>query len=128
MGTIAFVVSLVTACVMVGMKERDALKTWGAIVAGVVCGLVGCAAPAFLFEEVLTKGRRVQVSSGLVSIIVSFALMLVALFVVHAVRSELVLAFGCSMVATFLLFWGVESLRAWRAANVAPKDKGKDRG
>lgn len=104
------------------------METWSAVVAGVVCGLAGSAAPAFLFEEVLSKGRRVQVSRALASIIVSFLTMMAAIFVVYLVSSESVLVFGCSMVVAFLLFWGVESLRAWRAATGAPQGKGKDRG
>lgn len=84
---------------------------------GVVCGVVGCIPSAFLFEEALKQGRRVNVGEGLRSILVSFAMLSFAIVVVWLVDSSAVLWFGCAMIASFLLFWAVEALRGWRAAN-----------
>lgn len=88
-----------------------------ALVAGACFGLLGCIAPALLFEQALKKGTRVSVGAGMASILVSFLALSGALLVAYLVASERLLEFGCSMVASFLLFWGVEARRAWRAAN-----------
>lgn len=87
------------------------------VTAGILCGLIGCAAPGFLFERALKKGTRVSVSLGAVSILASFLLLSLALVVVRVVAAEKLLPFGCAMVAAFLLFWAVEAVRGWMAAN-----------
>ena len=87
------------------------------VMAGVLCGLVGCAAPGFLFERALKKGKRVSVGLGVASILVSFLMLSLALLAVRVLAAEKVLPFGCAMVAAFLLFWAVEAVRGWMAAN-----------
>ncbi|QOY60764.1 hypothetical protein [Thermophilibacter immobilis] len=88
-----------------------------AIVAGGICGLVGCVTPAVVFERALRPGTRVSMSAGIASIMVSFLVLSGVLLVVYLVTDTGLLEFGCAMVASFLLFWAVEALRAWRAAN-----------
>lgn len=90
------------------------------ILAGAVCALAGCVFPAYLFELALKGSTKVDVASGLAGILVSFVLLTLAEFAVYLVAAEEVLVFGCAMVATFLIFWSVEALRAWRAANGGP--------
>lgn len=87
------------------------------ILAGAACGLVGSIAPSFLYERALKPGTRVSVGMGLASIFVSFMFMTLALLAAYLAAKDEVLAFGCAMVATFLLFWAVEAVRGWRAAN-----------
>ena len=87
------------------------------VMAGVLCGLIGCAAPGVLFERALKKGKRVSVSLGVVSILASFLMLSLALLAVRVLAAEKVLPFGCAMVAAFLLFWAVEAVRGWMAAN-----------
>ena len=48
------------------------------------------------------------------------------IFAVYVRESGATLRFGCALVVTFLAFWGVESLRAWRAANSGSQAGGKD--
>jgi threonine/homoserine/homoserine lactone efflux protein len=91
------------------------------IVAGALCGLVGSIAPAFLFEQALKPGTKVNMAAGLASILVSFVLLSMALLAVYVLASEKVLTFGCSMVAAYLLFWAVEAIRAWMAAQRGSK-------
>lgn len=88
-----------------------------AMLAGAFFGLLGCVAPALLFEQALKRGTRVSVGAGLAGILVSFLAQTGALLVAYLVLRERLLEFGCSMVASFLVFWGVEAGRAWRAAN-----------
>lgn len=83
------------------------------IVGGVVCALVGSLPPAVLLEGVLKQGMRARVAQGLVSILLSFGFMSVALMLVRMVSKSEILTFGVAMMASFLLFWGVEALRAW---------------
>lgn len=94
-----------------------------AILAGVLCGLVGSFAPAFLFEKALKSGTRVSMSAGIASIMVSFVFLSLALLAVYVLASTEVLAFGCAMVLAYLLFWAVEAVRAWKAAQVAQRAK-----
>ena len=57
------------------------------------------------------------VSLGVVSILASFLMLSLALLAVRVLAAEKVLPFGCAMVAAFLLFWAVEAVRGWMAAN-----------
>lgn len=94
-----------------------------AIVGGLV-GVVGCVPAAILFEGALRRGARVSVTAGIASVMVSYLMLLVALLVVYVVADgagDEFLVFACSMVALFLLFWAVEAVRAWRAANGGPR-------
>lgn len=99
------------------------METWAAVVAGVVCGLVGCVPPAYLLEEVMKKGIRVEVATGLASVLISFVMLSAAILVVYLAASEMTLLFGSSMAAAFLVVWAVESLRAWRDANGNPNGR-----
>ncbi|WP_417572588.1 hypothetical protein [Paratractidigestivibacter faecalis] len=53
----------------------------------------------------------------MVSILTSFLMLSLALLAVRVLAAEKVLPFGCAMVAAFLLFWAVEAVRGWMAAN-----------
>lgn len=58
-----------------------------------------------------------NLSLGMVSIFSSFVSLSLAQAAVFCLASEKALTFGCAMVASFLLFWAVEAVRAWKAAN-----------
>ena len=88
-----------------------------AIVSGALFGLLGCVAPAALFERALRGGSEVSLGSGLAAVLVSFVTLTVVLLVVYSVTGTGFLEFGCALVAAFLLFWGIEAARAWGAAN-----------
>lgn len=88
-----------------------------ALAAGAILGLLGCVAPALLFERALRGGIRVSVGSGLAGILVSFLFLTGALLAAYLASGERLLEFGSSMVVSFLAFWGIEAGRAWRAAN-----------
>ena len=70
-----------------------------------------------VFERALKKGKRVSVGLGVASILASFLMLSLALLAVRVLAAEKVLPFGCAMVAAFLLFWAVEAVRGWMAAN-----------
>ncbi len=88
-----------------------------AVVAGALFGLLGCVAPAALFERALRGSQGVSLASCLAAVIVSFLTLAVVLLVVYTATNAGFLEFGCALVAAFLLFWGIEAARAWRAAN-----------
>ena len=88
-----------------------------AVVAGALFGLLGCVAPAALFERALRGSQGVSLASCLAAVIVSFLTLAVVLLVVYTATNTGFLEFGCALVAAFLLFWGIEAARAWRAAN-----------
>ena len=88
-----------------------------AIVSGALFGLLGCVAPAALFERALRGSAGVSLAAGMVAVLVSFLTLTVVLLVVYLVTSRHFLEFGVATVASFLLFWSVEAARAWRAAN-----------
>lgn len=96
-----------------------------AIVSGALFGLLGCVAPAALFERALRGSSGVSLASGLAAVIVSFLTLTVVLLVVYTATNTGFLEFGCALVASFLLFWGVEAIRAWRAANGRPPHRGE---
>ena len=58
-----------------------------------------------------------SLAAGIAAVFASFMTLTVVLLVVYLVTSEHFLEFGTAMVASFLLLWGVEAARAWRAAN-----------
>lgn len=95
------------------------MSSASACVAGVFFGLLGSLPPAYLFERALKTGTRASVGSGLASILASFVLQSLALVAVGLLARERLLEFGCTMVGAFLCVWGVESVRAWRAANAS---------
>lgn len=107
-------------------KVRGSLGDLVVIMEGAACGLVGSIPPAILFEGVLKRGMRVKVARGLASILASFAFMSAALAVVRMVARDAVLVFGVAMMATFVLFWGAEALRAWAIGNEGPGSKGRN--
>ena len=88
-----------------------------AVVAGALFGLLGCVAPAMLFERALRGGACPSLAAGIAAVGVSFVTLTVVLLVVYTATDTGFLEFGSSMVASFLLFWGVEAVRGWRAAN-----------
>ena len=88
-----------------------------AVVAGALFGLLGCVAPAALFERALRGSQGVSLASCLAAVIVSFLTLAVVLLVVYTATNAGFLEFGCALVVAFLLFWGIEAARAWRAAN-----------
>ena len=49
------------------------------------------------------------------AIIVSFVFMSLCVFVLYATAQEYILVFGNSTVGAFLVFWGIEAMRAMRA-------------
>lgn len=83
------------------------------VIGGAVCGIAGSIPPAVLLEGVLKRGMRVKVAHGLASILVSFAFMSAVLVAIRMVARSEILTFGVAMMASFILFWGVEALRAW---------------
>lgn len=92
-----------------------------AVVSGALFGLLGCVAPAALFERALRGGARVSLAAGVAAVGASFLMLTVVLLAGYVLAEERFLEFGCSMVAAFLLFWAVEATRAWRAANGRPR-------
>ena len=88
-----------------------------AIVSGALFGLMGCVAPAVLFERALRGSRAVSLAAGLAAMGVTFLTLTVVLLVVYTATNTGFLEFGCALVAAFLLFWSIEAIRAWRAAN-----------
>ena len=96
-----------------------------AIASGVLCGLLGCVAPAALFERALRGRPGATLASGLAAVIVSFLTLTVVLLVVYTATDTGFLEFGCALVAAFLLFWGIEAIRAWRAANGRAPHRGE---
>ena len=92
-----------------------------AIASGALFGLLGCAAPAALFERALRGGARVSLAAGVAAVGASFLTLTVVLLAGYLLAGERFLEFGCSLVAAFLLFWAVEATRAWRAANGRPR-------
>lgn len=99
-----------------------------AIVAGAVCGLAGSVPMAVPLERVFREGRQAKASvvQGLAAVLLSFAMLSLALLVAHLAAPELTLAFGCAMMVAYLLFWAYESLRAWKDANGAGRAEGKE--
>ena len=92
-----------------------------AVVSGALFGLMGCVAPAVLFERALRGSRAVSLAAGIAAMGVTFLTLTVVLLVVYTATNTGFLEFGCALVAAFLLFWGVEAIRAWRAANGRPR-------
>ena len=56
---------------------------------------------------------------------VSFFSLTVVLLVVYTATNAGFLEFGCALVAAFLLFWGIEAIRAWRVANGRSSHRGE---
>lgn len=88
-----------------------------AVIAGALFGLMGCAAPAMLFERALRGDAGLSLASGIAAVGASFVTLTVVLLVVYTATDTGFLEFGSSMVASFLLFWVIEAVRGWRAAN-----------
>ena len=88
-----------------------------AIVFGALFGLMGCVAPAAPYERALRGEAGVSLAAGIASVAVSLVTLTVVLLVVYTATEVGFLEFGCAMVVSFLLFWVVEAVRGWRAAN-----------
>ena len=96
------------------------------VVSGALLGIIGSIPSALLLELAMKKGRAIGVAAGLASIIISFALLVGALFVVRFVACDEVLPFGSAEAVSFLLVWAIEAWRAWRDANApASPEEGK---
>ena len=65
-----------------------------AIVSGALFGLLGCVAPAALFERALRGSPGVSLASGLAAVIVSFLTLTVVLLVVYTATNTGFLEFG----------------------------------
>ena len=74
-----------------------------AIVSGALFGLLGCVAPAALFERALRGDAPVSLAAGIAAVFVSFLSLTVVLLVVYLVTSRHFLEFGISMVVSFIL-------------------------
>lgn len=101
------------------------METQVAVASGAFFGLLGCVAPAVLFERALRGRPGATLASGLAAVIVSFLTLTVVLLVVYTATNTGFLEFGCALVAAFLLFWGIEAIRAWRAANGRAPHRGE---
>lgn len=104
------------------------MGTIQAIIMGSVIGIVGALPPAFLFELALKKDKRVNVAVGLASILISFIMLSIAVFVIWLAARELVLPFGVAEATSFLLVWAVEAGRAWRDAQSGASPRERNRG
>ena len=91
------------------------MDTRFAILLGIISGLVGCALPVRFIERVWRGGRTQDngIFEGLMAIVVSFVLMSLCILAVYVISQEEhhLLAFGCSMVGTFLVVLVVETVR-----------------
>ena len=96
-----------------------------AVVSGALFGLMGCVAPAVLFERALRGSRAVSLAAGIAAMGVTFLTLTVVLLVVYTATNTGFLEFGCALVAAFLLFWGIEAIRAWRVANGRAPHRGE---
>jgi len=90
-----------------------------AVLAGVICGLVGCVPMVWLFEQALSNEHRVSMARGLAVLVINYVGLSCVLLVVYVVAFEALLEFGCAMVAAHLTVWVIEATRGWRAANDA---------
>lgn len=93
------------------------MADWYVWVAAIVCGLAGAFPQAYLFERALKGYKDVRMDLGLLSVVVSFVSLTLVLLVVWIVAPAQELVFGTVMVSAYLVLWGVEAVRAWRAAN-----------
>ena len=95
-----------------------------AIALGAVCGIVGAIPSGVLFE----RGTKdsVSVEAGLASTMASFLFLSAAIYVAHLLMGDYDLWFGCSAVVVFLGFWGIESVKGWKAAQGPASPGGKD--
>lgn len=92
-----------------------------AIVFGLALGIVGAVPPALLFERALRGARNLlaqapSVAAGLVSIGMSFVLLILPVAIVRVLAPNYVVPFGSAEAASFLLVWAVEGWRAWHDA------------
>ena len=78
-----------------------------------------------LFERALRGNPGVSLASGIAAVGVSFFSLTVVLLVVYTATNAGFLEFGCALVVSFLLFWGIEAIRAWRAANGRAPHRGE---
>ncbi len=99
-----------------------------AVVLGSACGLIGALPSAFLLERALRKDSTPTVAGGIASIMVSFALLTCTILVAWLVSRRVVLVFGVAEVASFLLVWSIEAVRAWRDAQRGASPGERKRG
>lgn len=93
------------------------MADWYVWAAAVVCGIAGAFPQAYLFERALKGYKDVRMDLGLLRVVVSFVSLTLVLLAVWIVAPDRELVFGTVMVSAYLVLWGVEAVRAWRAAN-----------
>ncbi len=99
-----------------------------AVILGSVCGLLGALPSAVLLERALNRGHTPTVAGGIASILVSFVLLTCTMLVAWLVSRGMVLVFGVAEVASFLLVWSIEAVRAWRDAQRGASPGERKRG
>lgn len=91
------------------------MDTRSAIRLGIISGLVGCILPVRFFERVAqgSKTQEGDLSEGFMAVLISFVLMSLCILAMYAVSQEEhhLIAFGCSMVGTFIIVLLVEAVR-----------------
>ncbi len=99
-----------------------------AVLGGIVAGIVGSIPMWYACESALRGVKIPSIASGLVSVMVSFALLSVSTAVAWALVPDVLVPFGVGEAASFLLLWIVEAWRAWRDAQSAAMRRERTRG
>lgn len=100
-----------------------------ALLAGALVGGLGLAPVCVLLAQAWEKSKMqgaTVVAVGVMAIVVSFAVMALAVVVVHVVAGALVPAFACAMVSVFLAGLGIRSVKASRAMHAGGASEGDD--
>lgn len=112
-------------CVVRGRCPVD----WSvAVLCGIVAGIVGSIPMWYACESALKGVRVPSIARGLVSVMVSFALLSTSIAVAWALVPDVLVPFGVGEAASFLLLWIVEAWRAWRDAQGAAMHRERTRG
>ena len=80
----------------------------------IFCALVGCAPCAYLFERARVNDTCPSIAMGLAGVIWSYLLLCGVMAIVKIVAATQIMTFALAVVVTFLMFWGIESARAFR--------------
>ena len=81
---------------------------------GFFCALVACMPSAYLFERAQKDENGSTVFMGLAGVIWSYVFLCIAMAIVKLLVATQFLSFALAVVVTFLVFWGIESARAFR--------------
>ena len=81
---------------------------------GIFCALVACMPSAYLFECAQKDENCSTIFMGLAGVIWSYVFLCMAMAIVKMLVATQFLAFAFAVVVTFLVFWGIESARAFR--------------